>query len=200
MEQILEYFGAIAGLVYIVLEIKQHRAMWIVGLLSSIVYVFVFFSAKFYAGMGLHVYYVSMSIYGFVQWSQKEKVNHTDKSATSDSKIIYRRLNRSMTCWLALTSVILFGGIYYVLQQTDSPVVVGDSFTSALSIVGTWMLARRIIEHWFCWIVVNAISVYLYSTQGLYPTLVLYSCFTIMAGVGLYIWIKNGVRTDDRSL
>ena len=54
----LEYFGVITGLLYLFLEIKQHKAMWVVGFLTSLVYVFVFLSAKIYADMGLQTYYV----------------------------------------------------------------------------------------------------------------------------------------------
>ena len=64
----LEYFGVITGLLYLFLEIKQHKAMWVVGFLTSLVYVFVFLSAKIYADMGLQTYYVGISIYGFYQW------------------------------------------------------------------------------------------------------------------------------------
>lgn len=64
MEQLLEYFGVLTGLLYLFLEIRQHRAMWVVGFLTSLVYVFVFFFSKIYADMGLNIYYVAISIYG----------------------------------------------------------------------------------------------------------------------------------------
>ena len=57
----LEYFGVITGLLYLFLEIKQHKGMWVVGFLTSLVYVFVFLSAKIYADMGLQTYYVGIS-------------------------------------------------------------------------------------------------------------------------------------------
>ena len=77
MEQLLEYFGVLTGLLYLFLEIRQHRAMWVVGFLTSLVYVFVFFFSKIYADMGLNIYYVAISIYGFWQWTRR----HRDSSS-----------------------------------------------------------------------------------------------------------------------
>ena len=95
----------------------------------------------------------------------------------------------------------LFALLYYVLHYfTDSPIPAGDAFTTAVGIVATWMLARRIVEHWIFWIVVNCVSVYLYYLRGLYPTMFLYICFAILAAAGLYTWKKKGIRTNDSTL
>lgn len=166
--QLLEYFGVLTGLLYLLLEIRQHRAMWVVGFLTSLVYVFVFFFSKIYADMGLNIYYVAISIYGFWQWTRKRKVEtaSTVEAAPTQEAILYRNM-----------TPLLFVGI-----------------------VATWMLARRIIEHWIFWIIVNCVSVYLYYLRGLYPTMFLYLCYAILAAVGLYTWKKNGTRTNDSTL
>ena len=86
-------------------------------------------------------------------------------------------------------------GIYFILVRfTDSPVPVGDAITTALGIVATWMLAKRIIEHWYLWIVANFISIYVSYLQELYPTMFLYLCYTIISVIGLYTWRKRGER------
>jgi nicotinamide mononucleotide transporter len=91
--------------------------------------------------------------------------------------------------------------LYYILHHfTDSPIPVGDAFTTAVGIVATWMLAKQIIEHWFFWIIVNAVSIYLYYIRGLYPTMFLYICYGVLAIVGLYTWKKKGFKTDDTTL
>ena len=72
MDQLLEYFGVLTGILYLLLEIKQHRSMWIIGFLTSLFYIFIFFNAKIYADMGLNIYYVCISIYGFWQWKRTE--------------------------------------------------------------------------------------------------------------------------------
>lgn len=216
----MEYFGVATGLLYLVLEIRQHRAMWVVGFLTSLVYVFVFFQAKIYADMGLNCYYVAISVYGFWQWSrtwqrQGLKTAPQDVSSPSDdpdnrkpdtgaqakAPILYRRLSLRLGIGLAVTLGAIYGGIYYFLVTfTDSPIPAGDAFTTAVGIVATWMLARRIIEHWICWVVVNGVSVYLYELRGLYPTMFLYFCYMVLAVIGFYTWKKKGIQTDDFTL
>ena len=191
MEQLLEYFGAFSGLLYLFLEIRQHRAMWIVGILTSLFYIFVFFFSKIYAEMGLNVYYVAISIYGFRKWTQGKK----------QEEILYRTLTPRLLAGVLLAIAALFALLYNILYRlTDSPIPVGDAFTTAVGIVATWMVARRIIEHWICWIVANGVSVWLYYQRGLYPTLFLYTCYTILAAVGWYAWKKKGTKRHDNTL
>ena len=71
--QLLEYFGVLTGLLYLFLEIRQHRAMWVVGFLTSLVYVFVFFFSR-YTRYGIEHIYVAISIYGFWQWTRRREV------------------------------------------------------------------------------------------------------------------------------
>lgn len=201
--QLLEYFGVSTGLLYLFLEIRQHRAMWVVGFLTSLVYVFVFFFSKIYADMGLNIYYVAISIYGFWQWTRKSGTgtSGTGEAAATQEAILYRNMTPRLFAGISFAILALFALLYYVLHHfTDSPIPVGDAFTTAVGIVATWMLARRIIEHWIFWIIVNCVSVYLYYLRGLYPTMFLYICYAVLAAIGLYTWKKKGIRKNDSTL
>lgn len=199
MEQILEYFGVITGLLYLLLEIRQHKAMWVVGFLTSLVYIFVFFFSKIYADMGLNIYYVAISIYGFWKWAQTDKT--ADKEKPTSETILYCHITWPLFGGIALAILSIYGLLYYVLHNfTDSPIPMGDAFTTSVGIVATWMLARRIIEHWIFWVVVNFVSVYLYYLRGLYPTMFLYICYAILAIAGYYTWKKKGIKTNDNTL
>ena len=203
MEQVLEYFGVLTGLLYLLLEIKQHRAMWVVGFLTSLVYVFVFFYSKIYADMGLQVYYVAISVYGFWQWTRTDKSPSglREDATTAPAPILYQHVSRKQLAGILASICILFLLLYNILERfTDSPIPAGDAFTTAIGIIATWMLARRIIEHWIFWIVVNFVSVYLYYLRGLYPTMFLYVCYAVLAGVGLYTWKKKGIKENDSTL
>lgn len=191
------------GLLYLFLEIRQHRAMWVVGFLTSLVYVFVFFFSKIYAYMGLNIYYVAISIYGFWQWTRKSGTgtSGTGEAAATQEAILYRNMTPRLFAGISFAILALFALLYYVLHHfTDSPIPVGDAFTTAVGIVATWMLARRIIEHWIFWIIVNCVSVYLYYLRGLYPTMFLYICYAVLAAIGLYTWKKKGIRKNDSTL
>jgi nicotinamide mononucleotide transporter len=189
----LEYFGVVTGLLYLFLEIKQHRAMWVVGIFSSLVYVYVFFVSKVYATMGLYCYNVIISVYGFSQWGlQKQRQGG---EPVSQHVILYRHLSWKLAGMILFSFVLINVFIYYVLSHyTDSTVPVGDSVITTIGIVATWMLARRIIEHWICWIVADALSIYIYYILALYPTMFLHVCYTILAFAGYYTWKKKGVR------
>lgn len=202
MEQVLEYFGVITGLIYLFLEIKQHRAMWIVGFITSLVYVFVFFDAKVYADMALNSYYVAISVYGFWKWSREKlsvrKTVTKESSETESTAIIYRHSTPLLSVLIATSIAALWLLIWWILAKfTDSPIPVGDAFTTAVGIVATWMLAQRIIEHWPLWVVTNLVSVYLYSLRGLYPTMFLYICYAALAIAGWINWKKNGLDSKN---
>lgn len=194
MEHVLEYFGVLTGLIYLILEIQQHRAMWIVGFVTSVVYIFVFFFSRFYADMGLNIYYVSISIYGFWQWKK-----HPIDGNGSSAKIVYYHVKLVPGLILLGGTTVLYAVLYYILSHwTDSPVPAGDAFTTALSITATWMLARRLLEHWWVWVVVNLVSSVLYYQRELYPTVFLFFCYGILAVVGWINWKKKGKNDDQR--
>jgi len=93
---------------------------------------------------------------------------------------------------LFLALLVIYTVIYLVLGNfTDSPVPGWDAFITSLSIVGTWMLARKIYEHWYLWIAVNTVSVILCFSRGLYPTAILYFIYGAMSFAGLFAWRKT---------
>lgn len=187
-ERFLEYFGVMTGLIYLILEILQHRAMWVVGFLTSFVYIFVFFLAKFYADMSLNVYYVCISVYGFWQWRRTPAAE-----TEGTSEILYCHLRPGLVVILLGITAVLYAGLYFILSRwTNSPVPAGDAFTTALSITATWMLARRILEHWWIWVFINLVSAWLYYYRGLYPTGFLFVCYGVLALVGWFNWKKKG--------
>jgi nicotinamide mononucleotide transporter PnuC len=97
---------------------------------------------------------------------------------------------------LLVVFVVLYFIMWLVLSRfTDSPVPRWDAFLTSLSIIATWMLARKIYEHWFLWIVVNIVSVILYFTRGLYPTVVLYAVYGFMSFIGIVAW-KRSIRNE----
>ena len=120
MEQGLEYFGVLTGLLYLGLEIVQHRAMWIVGFVTSFVYIFVFFFSKFYADMSLNIYYVCISIYGFWQWHKGKAVQEG-----TEVLILYRRLNIRLIWGITVVTVFLYGTLDAGPENIGTLVVLG---------------------------------------------------------------------------
>ena len=111
-------------------------------------------------------------------------------------------MNRQQAILFFLLFIASWVGIYFVLDRyTDSTVPLGDSFTTALAIVATWMLTQKIIEQWFLWIIANVVSIGLYIYKGLYPTVILYAVYAVMAVYGYVEWkrsMKNQVEDEPK--
>lgn len=181
----IEITGTVLGILFLYFEIKQNWLLWPLGVLTSVFYIFIFFQAKIYADMGLQVYYVGMSIYGWWYWWRGRQ--NQDKP-----ELPVVRLQPRLAWTLVGVTVLLFILISYILVcHTDSTVPYWDAFTSALSITATWMLARKILEQWYIWMLVNVISLVLYMYKGLYPTVVLFAFYAALSVVGYLQWRKS---------
>jgi nicotinamide mononucleotide transporter len=203
----IEVFGAITGIIYVLLEIRQTIWLWPVGILTSAVYIWIFFTSKIYADMSLQVYYLVISIFGWYWWAKgtgrraqgaelKEEDVMGSKGEKENGELQVSRLKFKTALILTGVFGLLFTLMWLVLTRlTDSPVPVRDSFITSLSIIATWMLARKIYEHWYLWIVVNFVSAVLFLTRGLYPTVILYLVYGVMSFAGLIAW-KKSITTD----
>lgn len=183
----VEIVGACTGITYLILEIKQNMWLWPVGLLNAIFYSIIFYMGGLYAIMTLQLYYIVMMIYGWYQWSKKDSESDID-----DESSAVKRVDPTLWLYLVIATIAVWGLYYLVLITfTDSTVPIWDAMTTSMSIIGTWMLAKRYLEQWWVWIFVNIFSVGLYFYQGLTITSILYAFYAIMAVVGLQQWRKS---------
>jgi nicotinamide mononucleotide transporter len=228
----IEAFGAVTGIIYVFLEIRQNLWLWPVGIITSAVYIWIFFTGKLYADMSLQVYYLVISILGWYWWvkgsglraqgagqeEMKGRRGEGEKGRKSESstgelpsleslprdsggsevgsegteKLKVSRLKLKTGVTLTVIFIVLYTVMWFILDRlTDSPVPEWDSFITSLSIIATWMLARKIFEHWYLWIVVNTVASVLFFSRGLYPTLMLYIIYGIMSFTGLRAWKKT---------
>jgi len=190
----VELLGALLGILYIFFSIRQHILTWPTGLLTSLLYTFVFFQSGFYADMGLQVYYVAISLYGWYYWSRGgKKVTDAGKKQVPVTKTPRIILLYSLLATSAMYGVLLF----ILLHFTNSTVPYMDSATTALSITATWMLAKKYIEHWLIWIFVDIFSAGLYVYKELWPTVILFLVYTGMAVLGYLEWKKDLTRKNE---
>ncbi len=182
----IEVLGVVTSLVYLYFSVRQIIWLWPFGIISSALFILIFFNSKFYADMGLQVYYLGVSIYGWVYWS-RGTVDQQEKST-----LPVQRVPRRLAMALGVIGVLALVAIVFVLKNfTDSDVPWGDAFTTAGSIVATWMLARKILEHWLVWIVVDSVAAGLYFYKGLYPSFLLYVIYAVIAVIGYHQWRKS---------
>lgn len=196
----IEVFGAVTGIVFVFLEIRQNLWLWPVGIVTSAVYIWVFFTGKLYADMSLQGYYLLISVLGWYWWlkgaggrepgARREEDVKIQKTNTPGLKVT--RINTKLGLTLLIVFIALYSTMYLLLSRfTDSPVPAADSFVTSLSIIATWMLARKIYEHWYLWIIVNSVSCVLFFSRDLYPTLILYAVYCTMSFFGLRVWKRS---------
>jgi nicotinamide mononucleotide transporter len=210
----IEIFGAVTGILYVIFEIRQNLWLWPVGIITSAVYIWVFFTSKLYADMSLQGYYLVISILGWYWWVRGESGRGGERErgrknspleggkgdvkdlsnnpSTDSNRLNVSRLSLKTGIILAVVFLVLYFVMWFTLDKlTDSPVPEWDSFITSLSIIATWMLARKIYEHWFLWIIVNTAASMLFFTRELYPTVILYIVYCAMSFVGLIEWKKS---------
>lgn len=136
--------------------------------------------------MFLQLYYVLMGFYGWIHWAR------IDSASSNKKELPVSKLKLGQAILFLMFTLLLWLVIAKLLIRfTDSPVPWIDAFTTAFSFSATYMLARKILEHWIIWVVVDFISVALYFYRGLYPSIVLFAIYTVLAVFGYLEWKKQ---------
>ena len=187
----MQIFTLVTGVIYIILEIRQKNFMWVVGILTSIAAMWVFFRQGLYASFLLNGYYFVTAFIGIWQWSQ----DRLKIAAESEKKEEDIHLNR-LTWKTALTSLIITAAGTFVLAEVmirfENPMSYMDSAVTVLSAVATWWLVKAYLQQWWLWIAADTMSTILCATQGLWWMTLLYALYTLSAVYGLYYWKRNG--------
>lgn len=192
---IIELVGVAIGLWYLYLEYKASFWLWSVGILMSIFYIVIFFNSKFYADSAIYAYYLGANIYGLLVWHKHSGKSGNQEQTSENEKVAKELPITHLPLRLILPFVLIFGvlwlALWFLLHHfTDSPVPLGDSFTTALSVVAMYMMAKKYMEHWWLWVLVNAVSVALYAWKGLYPMAFLFVLYTVVSVMGYFRWRK----------
>ena len=190
-EHWLDILGTVIGLIYVYQEYKASIWLWITGVIMPVVYIFVYLDAELYADFGMQVYYALAAIYGLLVWKFGKKHNQQSQ------EMPITHVRRSLLLPSAIFFLVAWGAIYLILIHfTNSTVPVLDSFGNALSIIGLWWLARKYIEQWYLWIIVDAELSALYVYKGIPFTAGLYALYVVIAIAGYYKWRRMMGETE----
>lgn len=184
LDVILDILKVSVGLIYLYLEYNAKRGLWIAGVIMPAISLWLFYNKGLYADCAINLYYLIIAVYGYAVWSRKS-------SSGQKPEVPITSVPGKVAAILGGAFVAMWLFIAWVLASfTDSTVVWLDSFTTALSIVGLWMLARKYIQQWFVWLIVDAVYVWLYYHKGIYFSGTLYAFYTVMAVFGYVKWRK----------
>ncbi|MEM7281361.1 MAG: nicotinamide riboside transporter PnuC [Pseudomonadota bacterium] len=180
-----ELAAVIFALLYLVLAVRQVIWCWLAALISTSIYLVLFFEGKLYAESGLQVFYMVMAVYGWWQWryggAQKSELKVSLWSG------------RSHLVWLTVIAASTLALGNYLANQTDASLPFEDAFTTSGAIVATFMTARKVLENWYYWFVIDAVSIHLYLERGFVLTAALFVLYLVLIVIGFLSWRNDYV-------
>lgn len=180
----MDLLTTILGLIYIWLEYRASIALWFVGIIMPAMDIYLYWSHGLYADFGMAVYYTLAAVYGWIVWKFGKKRGQKD-----DEELPITHVRRSQILPATLLFLIAWLAIYEILIHfTNSDVPVTDSFANALSFIGLWALARKYLEQWIIWIVVDLVLSALYLYKGIPFKAGLYALYVVIAVCGYFKW------------
>ena len=178
----IEPTAVILAIIYLLLAIKQNISCWFAAFFSSLLYFFIMYSAGLYMEAWLQIFYCVMAAYGWSQWRI---------SITDDSKFLVRTWTR--TQHIKVISLIFFLAFISGLaleKLTNAALPFIDSLTTWGAIVATYMVAKKLLENWIYWFVIDSISVFLFYSRGLFLTSMLFLFYLIIIYFGFKSWTQ----------
>ena len=184
----LEYIAVFAGIASVWFSRKEHILVYPVGLINTIVYIYLSFKFHLPGEASVNFYYTVMSIYGWYIWmkknDQKDTVLHI--SWSDNRMLLYQCL------FFAFFYISIYFSLVYLKDNFfEGAIPWADAFASATAFTGMWLMTRKKVESWYWWIATNIASIPLYFVKGLVFTSVYYIVLLIMAVSGLMEWIRR---------
>jgi nicotinamide mononucleotide transporter len=185
-----EIIAVVFGIASVWFARKANILVFPTGIVSTVIYIFICFFARFYADMGINAFYTGMSFYGWYMWTRKD--------AREKVLPIKWNTNKQQITGVALIPIlyVFILGLIWLFNKEDvgymrSYVPYVDSFTTSIFLIAMWFMARKRVENWIYWIAGNIISIPMYFAKGLVFTSFQFSVFLILAIMGFVEWRKR---------
>lgn len=179
----LELISVLFGLAYVILATRENIWCWPAALIGTATAIFLFWDASLLMESALNVYYLLMAVYGWWQW-QYGSPDHSHLSISSWSK------KNHIAALISIVLLTLISGTL-LSNNTQAALPFVDSFTTWSAVLTTWMVARKILENWLYWVVIDAVSVWLYIERGLFLYALLFLAYTVIAVFGYMTWRRR---------
>ena len=187
----IEPTAVILAIAYLLLAVKQNISCWFAAFFSSLLYFFVMYSAGLYMEAGLQIFYCIMAVYGWTQWRI---------TLPGNSKFLVKTWNRDQHIKAILLIILLAIVSGWALEKfTNAALPFLDSLTTWGAIVTTYMVAKRLLENWIYWFVIDTISVFLFYSRGLILTSILFLVYLIIIYFGYKSWTQMKDEISQKS-
>jgi len=177
-----EIFAALLGMAYIIFASRESQWCWPLAFISTLIYTLLFWEGQLPMQALLNFYYMGMAIYGFLLW--RRHGNNEDQLAISSWSLSKQALFILLGVGLSLLTS------YYlrITETSQSPYL--DAGVTIFSVMNTWLMAKKVLQNWLYWIVIDSAALVLYAQSGFYATVILFSIYTILAIIGYFSWQK----------
>ena len=177
----IQWSAFITSIIYVILAAKENIWCWLFGLVSVILSFVIYIQTKLYSDASLQVFYMIMSIYGWIQWKQHPK--NTKKLITT---LTFRTHLLLFVTGLLGTFLL---GRFWISYGAALPYT--DAFTTSFSMITTFLVARKILENWLYWIVIDTVCVLVYIQRDIPLFALLFFIYAIIAIFGWLHWRKT---------
>jgi nicotinamide mononucleotide transporter len=177
---IIESVAVFFSILYVILALKESIWCWGAAAISVTLYIYICYTAQLYPETGLQVFYLLMAFYGYYQWNKNDSTLQIQQWTTTKHLLI-----------LLLGALLTFLMGFYFTIYTNAAMPLVDSFTTVFSVFATYMVTKKVLGNWLYWIVIDAVSVYLYFSRDLHLTSLLFIVYTVIAIFGYFSWLKR---------
>ena len=184
-----EIVAAILAIAYLMLAMLEDIRCWVAWIISSLMYFFVMYSANLYMEALLQIFYIFIGLYGLYQWRFKADKKDALKITTWSVK------NHLIVIGALVFLTSLSGYVLMIYTAAASPFI--DAFTTWGAIAASYLVAKKILENWFYWFVIDFVSVFLFISRELYPTALLFLVFLVLVVFGYSAWRKSWQLADE---
>ncbi len=180
-----ELTAVLLGIAYLLLAVRESLWCWYAAFAGTAISLYIFWDVGLLMESALQIYYLVMAVYGWWQWQQSDR-------GASDRQLLISRWTPQQH-GLAIGAVLLASTISGALlsHYTQATMPYLDSFTTWGAILTTWMVARKVLENWLYWLVIDAVSIYLYMDRELYLFSLLFAVYLIIVVAGFWQWLQH---------
>ncbi len=180
-----ELLAVVLAVAYLILIIRENVLAWVCAFFSTAIYTLLFWRVSLPMQAGLNIYYMAMAVYGWYHWRKggAESVN--------SEALIHAWSRREHGLALLLILALTLASSLYLASISEASLLYLDSLVTWGSVVTTWMVARKVLENWLYWILIDSAAIVLYLDRALYLTAILFLAYVLIAVFGYFGWRKR---------
>jgi nicotinamide mononucleotide transporter len=187
----LEAASVVFGVLYLLLAIRENIWCWAAGLVGVLLSLVLFWEARLYMESLLQVFYAAMSVYGWYEWRHGGQ--------RKDGVPIQVWAWRTHLAAAAAVAVLTAALGAYLRAYTNEAMPFVDSFTTIGALLTTYMVAKKVLENWLYWLVIDSVSAVMYGMRGLYLYAALFVVYLFMVVIGFRAWSRQWRAEQTRS-